>query len=112
MANFAVFPLVKRSSLFAAPFGREGLHGNSDILLALHRGFINPPDEARSSCYWWWFNGLINKEGITRDLEEFRAKGMGSVFLVNSAGGLGGVQMPQGVRFLSPEWRELYRFAL
>nr|MBF6627680.1 glycosyl transferase family 2 [Proteiniphilum sp.] len=48
----------------------------------------------------------------TRDLEEFRAKGMGSVFLVNSAGGLGGVQMPQGVRFLSPEWKELYRYAL
>lgn len=112
LANFAIIPLVKGGSPLPASFHRNALYGNSETLSALYHGFISPPDEARSSCYWWWFNGLINKKGITRDLEEFRAKGMGSVFLVNSAGGLGGVQMPQGVRFLSPEWRELYRYAL
>jgi hypothetical protein len=78
----------------------------------LQKIFLNPPDAARASCYWWWFNGNIDKEGITRDLEEFRAKGMGSVFLVSSAGGLGGKPIPQGAKFLSPEWRELFRFAL
>lgn len=75
--------------------------------------FLDPSDEARASCYWWWFNGNVDKEGITRDLEEFRAKGMGSVFLINSASGLGGSSpIPQGAKFLSPEWKELYRFAL
>lgn len=55
---------------------------------------------------------MINEEGITRDLEEFRAKGMGAVLLVNSSGGLGGVPFPQGVKFLSDEWKALYRHAM
>lgn len=70
------------------------------------------PDSAKPCCYWWWFNGLVSKEGITRDLEEFRAKGIGGVLLVNSASGLGGAQMPLGTKLLSPEWRECYRHAL
>lgn len=78
----------------------------------LLKNFISPPDSSKSSCYWWWFNGLINEEGITRDLEEFRDKGMGAVLLVNSSGGLGGVPFPQGVKFLSDEWKALYRHAM
>ncbi|GAA4780671.1 hypothetical protein GCM10023231_04770 [Olivibacter ginsenosidimutans] len=75
-------------------------------------GFMNPQDAYKSSCYWWWFNGLVDEEGITRDLEEFREKGMGAVLLVNSAGGLGGVPFPQGAKFLSDEWKVLYRHAM
>ncbi|MBS1606052.1 MAG: glycosyl transferase family 2, partial [Bacteroidetes bacterium] len=81
-------------------------------LAELADGFINAPRSVRSSCYWWWFNGLVDKEGITRDLEEFRAKGMGEVLLVNSSGGLGGVPFPQGAHFLSEEWKALYRHAM
>jgi len=88
-------------------------HGVNAIgINELRRDFLNPPDAAKSSCYWWWFNGLVDEEGITRDLQEFRAKGMGEVLLVNSAGGLGGVPFPQGVKFLSAEWKALYRHAM
>ena len=80
---------------------------------ALADAFFHPSDEARSCCYWWWFNGNVDKEGITRDLEAFRKQGMGSVFLISSASGLGGsAPIPQGAKFLSPEWKELFRFAL
>jgi hypothetical protein len=24
---------------------------------ALADGFVNPPQEARLRCYWWWLNG-------------------------------------------------------
>jgi hypothetical protein len=78
----------------------------------LRKNFLHPPDSAKSSCYWWWFNGLVDKEGITRDLEEYRDKGMGEVLLVNSAGGLGGVTYPQGAKLFSEEWKELYRHAM
>jgi hypothetical protein len=78
----------------------------------LESEFAKVPDAVRPGCYWWWFNGLVDKAGITRDLEEYRAKGIGSVLLVNSASGLGGAQMPLGAKFLSPEWKELYRHAL
>ncbi|HTI09014.1 MAG TPA: glycosyl hydrolase, partial [Puia sp.] len=81
-------------------------------LAELSRNFATPPGSVRSSCYWWWFNGLVDKEGITRDLEEYHAKGMGEVLLVNSAGSLGGVSFPQGARLFSEEWKELYRHAM
>lgn len=84
----------------------------NSVLADLEANFIHPPDSSKSSCYWWWFNGLVNEAGITRDLEEFRAKGMGEVLLVNSAGGLGGVPFPQGAKFLSEEWKALYRHAM
>jgi len=89
------------------------IEGVSVLSLAeLSRSFTAPPRNVRSSCYWWWFNGLVDKEGITRDLEEFHAKGMGEVLLVNSAGGLGGAAFPQGARLFSDEWKELYRHAM
>ncbi|MGJ7032268.1 glycosyl hydrolase [Niabella hirudinis] len=79
---------------------------------SLFKNFVSPPENVRSSCYWWWFNGRVDKEGIRRDLEAFKAKGMGGVLLVNSSDGLGGARIPQGAKFLSEEWKELYRFAM
>lgn len=79
---------------------------------SLFENFISPHESFRASCYWWWFNGLVDKEGIRRDLQEFRNKGIGGVLLVNSAGGLGGVTIPQGAKLFSEEWKELFRFAM
>ena len=76
--------------------------------------FEHPPDSAKAAGYWWWFNGRMDKAGITRDLEEFKAKGLGGVMMVwSSSGRYGGDPVPDGpIKFLSPEWSELYRFAL
>ena len=78
----------------------------------LAAGFVNPPDSAKPSAFWWWFYSLVSNEGITRDLEEFKAKGLGGVLLVVSANGYGVGPMPKGPAFLSNEWRELYKHAL
>ena len=47
-------------------------------------GFRAPPDEAKPRVYWWWLNNLVSREGITRDLEQFQAKGIGGVLLFNA----------------------------
>jgi len=78
----------------------------------LEKAFVTPPDAVRPSCYWWWFNSLMDKESITRDLEEFKAKGMGGVMMVWTGNGFGTTPMPEGPKFLSPEWRELFKHAL
>ncbi|PTY05288.1 glycosyl transferase family 2 [Opitutaceae bacterium EW11] len=78
----------------------------------LERGFITPPAGSRPSTFWWWLNTHVSKEGITRDLEEFRAKGIGGVVLINTANGFGGGAIPPGPKFLSAEWLALYRHAL
>jgi hypothetical protein len=74
----------------------------------LSEAFLAPPPNALPGCYWWWLNGKINREGIARDLREFKEKGINDLLLVNSTGR----NMPAGVRFLSDEWKELFRFAL
>ena len=40
----------------------------------LREKFVAPPDEAKPRVYWWWLNNLVSQQGITRDLEEFKAK--------------------------------------
>lgn len=39
---------------------------------ALEAGFHAPPDSAKPWAFWWWLNGNVTKEGITRDLEEMK----------------------------------------
>ena len=42
----------------------------------LEEGWRNPPIMARTRCWWWWLNGNVTKEAITRDLEAMAAKGL------------------------------------
>lgn len=78
---------------------------------SLDEVFHNPPMEARPSGYWWWLYNNVDKASITRDLEEFRDKGMGAVLLVCSGNWSAG-KLPEGPAFLSPGWKELYLHAL
>ncbi|TFF37480.1 glycosyl hydrolase [Mucilaginibacter psychrotolerans] len=80
----------------------------SDTLLTR---FQSPPDSARSRVYWFWIYNRVTKEGITRDLEEFRAKGISGVNLICN-GGYGGKEPLLGVDFLGKEWRSLFRHAI
>jgi hypothetical protein len=50
----------------------------------LAQGFRQPPNFAQPRVYWWWLNSLVNREGITRDLEEFKDKGIGGVLLFDA----------------------------
>ncbi|MFZ1935972.1 MAG: glycosyl hydrolase [Thermoguttaceae bacterium] len=77
----------------------------------LAKGFLDPPASAKPSVYWWWLFNRVDKKGITRDLEEFKAKGIGGVNLICTGGYAGDHPLP-GVKFLGPEWRELFRHAL
>lgn len=78
----------------------------------LYRQFTAPAQQYQSGCFWWWFNGLVSREGITRDLEAFKAKGIGEVLLINSKSGLGGAKMPDGYPLFSDGWRAMFRHAL
>ncbi len=74
-------------------------------------GFATPPRWAKPRVYWWWLYNRVDKAAITRDLEEFHAKGIGGVNLI-CTGGYAGREPLSGVTWLSPEWRELFRHAV
>src|SRR5262245_47925317 len=52
----------------------------------LEESWRNPPPNARLRAYWWWLNGNVTKEAITRDLEEMKAKGFGGAVIVDAGG--------------------------
>jgi hypothetical protein len=75
---------------------------------SLQNSFVAPPDSVKPRVYWWWLFNRVDKEGITRDLEEFRAKGISGVNLI-CTGGYAGKAPLLGVEYQSPEWWELFR---
>jgi hypothetical protein len=80
----------------------------------LEAGFRNPPPPARLRCYWWWLNGNVTKQSITRDLEQMKAKGYGGAIVVDANGSSqeGNKPVAAGPLFASPQWRELFRHAV
>jgi hypothetical protein len=71
---------------------------------ALEAGFRNPGNEARPRAYWNWLNGDVSLPGLTRDLEEAKAKGLGGLEMwdteaMRNPGGF----VPAGPPFMSPE---------
>ncbi len=80
----------------------------------LEAGWNNPPTDARLRAYWWWLNGNVTTQSITRDLEAMKAKGFGGAVLIDANGAAqeGNARVPHGPTFFSPEWRALYKHAL
>ncbi len=77
--------------------------------VSLDEGFANPPAESRIHAYWWWLNGNVTPEAITRDLQGMHDLGWAGALVCDADGsnqfGNRGVQ--NGPLYGSPEWRKL-----
>ena len=71
----------------------------------LKAGFLNPPDSACPGVYWYFMDGNLSKEAMTKDLESMKKVGIGNlIFLEVNVG------IPRGkVDFLSEQWQDLFR---
>jgi len=74
----------------------------------LEKDFVAPPDTARMWTWWFWLADRVDKESITADLEELKAKGIGGV-TVYSLSGPGIDPSMHGPDYMSPAWRELFK---
>ena len=63
----------------------------------MKRLFVSPPESARPGVYWYFMDGNLSKEGMTKDLESMKRVGIGSVVFLEV-----NVGIPRGhVDFLS-----------
>ncbi len=71
--------------------------------------FQKPTQRYGIRCWWWWLNGNVTKEAITRDLEEMKAKGFSGACIFDAGGynQRGNGDVPEGPMFGSKAWREL-----
>lgn len=72
--------------------------------LKLAAGFKNPDNQARPRAYWNWLNGAVTLDGLTRDLEEAKDKGLAGLEMwdteaMRNPGGF----VPAGPPFMGPE---------
>ena len=71
----------------------------------LDTAFRNPPETTKPYCYWYWLNGDITADGITKDLEAMAKAGIKQAMIGNIEGG-------GPVKMFSVEWYALTRHAL
>jgi len=88
-------------------FGCSKKPVQSDIK-TLKEAFLNPPDSARPGVYWYFMDGNLSKDGMTKDLESMKKAGIGNlIFLEVNVG------IPRGsVDFLGNQWQELFKHAV
>src|SRR5581483_1600803 len=67
---------------------------------------------ARPLIIWQWMNGVVNKEGITADLEAYKKAGLGGVQNFQIGGPNQVLIDDPGVQVGNEKWRELMRFAM
>jgi hypothetical protein len=75
----------------------------------LQQGFQTPPNAAKPRVWWHWMNGNITKEGIQKDLEWMKRVGIGG-FQNFDASLFTPVVVPKKLVFMTPEWKDAFKF--
>jgi len=108
-----LFGLVEATSASAAeasgPTRALGLSKPGPVV-PLEEGFRNPPPISRVQCWWQPPGSPFTREEITRELEEFKAHGMGGVTIKDTT------EMPRDERtqhikdipFMSDAWLDMF----
>lgn len=75
-------------------------------------GFLKPTDENRPLIIWQWMDGLVTKEGITKDLEAFKAAGLAGVQNFQIGGDMQSLVGDPTCAIGSDRWKEMMRWAM
>ncbi|NQU51406.1 MAG: glycosyl hydrolase [Bacteroidetes bacterium] len=74
----------------------------------LKESFKNPPDSSRPGVYWYFMDGNLNREEMSKDLESMKEVGISNLIFLEV-----GIGVPRGpVDFMSEEWQDLYVHAV
>jgi len=79
-----------------------------DPLSELKNAFIHPPESSKPGVYWYFMDGNLNREEMTKDLESMKEAGINNLIFLEV-----GIGVPRGpVDFMSEEWQDLFVHAV
>ena len=74
----------------------------------LKEEFKNPPPTSFPGVYWYFMDGNLNREEMTKDLESMKEAGINNLIFLEV-----GIGVPRGpVDFMSEEWQDLFVHAV
>ncbi len=74
----------------------------------LKDNFQNPPDSAKPGVYWYFMDGNLSREEMTKDLGSMKEAGISNLIFLEV-----GIGVPRGpVDFMSEEWQDLFVHAV
>lgn len=76
----------------------------------LQKGFENPPAGARPRVWWHWMNGNITQIGIKLDLTWMHSVGIAGFQNFDAALSTPQV-VPHRLAYMTPEWKDAFRYA-
>ena len=81
---------------------------------SLARQFASPDEEYGVDCWWWWLNGNVSKESITKELEAMKSRHFYGAMIFDAGGHnqRSNKDIPDGPLYGSPEWNDLFTYAL
>ncbi|MUH36978.1 glycosyl hydrolase [Zobellia amurskyensis] len=81
---------------------------HNDEKSALKEDFKNPPSTSAPGVYWYFMDGNLSREEMTKDLESMKEVGISNLIFLEV-----GIGVPRGpIDFMSAEWQELYVHAV
>lgn len=81
---------------------------NKSTFSDLKSGFKVPPSSSKPGVYWYFMDGNLSREEMTKDLESMKDVGISNLIFLEV-----GIGVPRGtVDFMSEEWQELYVHAV
>ena len=105
---FAILALASAFVCSTCLLPKEVFSGESSD--SLREFFVEPPQEAKPWVFWFWMNGNISREGITKDLESMKRVGIGGVLWMEVSGPTWAPQGP--IEAGSKEWHEAMQWAI
>lgn len=80
----------------------------SDTVSELRGAFKNPPSTSAPGVYWYFMDGNLSREEMTKDLESMKEVGISNLIFLEV-----GIGVPRGpIDFMSQEWQDLYVHAV
>lgn len=95
----------------SADIGEENKSIGYDYLAS---NFQHPERIYGVNCWWWWLNGNVTEEAISKDLQAMKSKHFQGAMIFDAGGHnqRGNKDIPAGPLFGSKQWNELFVFAL
>ena len=89
----------------------QRVEGSAATAAELEKGWVNPPQSARTRVWWHWMNGNITEDGVRKDLQWMKRIGLGGVHNFDAALGTPTI-VDKRLIYMDEGWQDAFQVAV